>query len=155
MAFEWVLVGPLSRRRHQDIKSGRRTVPRVAVMISFLGGGQVLAQQSQADKKSSASTKKPKLGPLKISVNWRARVEGWDWFEGSQGNSNYTLGHSLLRVAVGQTSDRFEWQVGGRSSYDSRVTKQRCRSSATGPAWPGGNLLRGQRQQQQQREPLC
>jgi hypothetical protein len=38
-------------------------------------------------------------------------VEGWDWFDGGAGNSNYALGHSLLRLAVEQTSDRFDWQV--------------------------------------------
>jgi hypothetical protein len=67
--------------------------------------------QAQAGNKSSAPTKKPKLGPLEISINWRTRVEGWDWFRGSEGESNYALGHSLLRVAIGQTNDRFDWQL--------------------------------------------
>src|SRR5712692_2335854 len=87
-------------------------------VLSFLGSGLVFAQQprasapqAHAENKSSAPTKKPKLGPLEISVNWRARVEGWDWFEGSGGNSSYALGHSWLRIAVGQTSPRIDWQV--------------------------------------------
>jgi hypothetical protein len=56
---------------------------------------------------------KHKLGPFDISVNWRTRVEGWDWFEGNTGNSDYALGHSLLRVGIGQTSENFNWFVEG------------------------------------------
>src|SRR6266478_832797 len=87
-------------------------------VFCFLGSGLAYAQQprasvpqAQAGNKSSAPTKKPKLGPLEISINWRTRVEGWDWFRGSEGESNYALGHSLLRVAIGQTNDRFDWQL--------------------------------------------
>jgi len=54
---------------------------------------------------------KHKLGPVEIAVNWRARVEGWDWFEGGLGNNSYALGHSLLRIAIGQSGDRFDWQL--------------------------------------------
>jgi hypothetical protein len=93
-----------------------RAVTWMAVVIFFLGAGRISAQQpslpaqqSRPEKKNSAPTKKPKLGPLEISVNWRARVEGWDSFEGSGGNGNYALGHSLLRLAVGQTNDHFDW----------------------------------------------
>jgi hypothetical protein len=95
-----------------------RAVAWEAVLISFLGSGQVFAQQaaarpqqSQPEMKTSVPATRRKLGPLNISVNWRVRVEGWDWFGGSSGNSDYGLGHSLLRIAVGQTRPRFDWQV--------------------------------------------
>lgn len=39
------------------------------------------------------------------------RLEGWDWFEGSAGNSTYAFPHSLLRVAIGQENARFDWKV--------------------------------------------
>jgi hypothetical protein len=52
-----------------------------------------------------------KLGSLDVSLTWRARVENWDWFEGTTGNGNYAFGHSLLRVGLGQKHDRVEWQV--------------------------------------------
>jgi hypothetical protein len=62
-----------------------RAVTWMAVVIFFLGAGQIStqqpsppAQQSQPRRGNSAPTKKPKLGRLEISVNWRARVEGWD-----------------------------------------------------------------------------
>jgi hypothetical protein len=66
---------------------------------------------SQPAKPDPAQTSKHKLGPLEISVNWRVRVEGWDWFEDSSGNNSYAFPHSLLRVAIGQESEDFDWQV--------------------------------------------
>jgi hypothetical protein len=87
-------------------------------VLSFLGSGLVFAQQpcasapqAQAENRSSAPTKKPQLGPLEISIHWRPRVEGWDWFRGREGQSNYALGHSWLRIAVGQTCPHFNRQV--------------------------------------------
>ena len=52
-----------------------------------------------------------KLGPLDISVNWRVRVEGWDWFEGNSGQNAYAFPHSLLRIAIGQRRESYDWQV--------------------------------------------
>jgi Alginate export len=56
---------------------------------------------------------KHKLGPLDISVNWRTRAEGWNWFEGNTGVSGYGLWDSLLRVGIGQSSDRVDWFLEG------------------------------------------
>jgi Alginate export len=90
----------------------------VAGLLAFFSGSQLCAQeptapgdQAQVVKPTPSSANKHKLGAVEIGVNWRVRIEGWDWFEGDKDNSNYALGHSLLRVAVGQTSDRFEWQL--------------------------------------------
>jgi Alginate export len=66
---------------------------------------------SQDKTRPAQTTTKYKTRALDISINWRARVEGWDWFEGSSGNNNYALGHSLLRIAIGQGLDRVDWQV--------------------------------------------
>jgi hypothetical protein len=52
-----------------------------------------------------------KLGPLNIVINWRTRAEGWDWFQGPTGGSNYPLWDSLLQVTIGQETERFEWKV--------------------------------------------
>ena len=54
-----------------------------------------------------------KLGPLDISINWRTRVEGWNWFQGNTGNSDYPFWHSLLRVGIGQNRERMDWFVEG------------------------------------------
>ena len=55
-----------------------------------------------------------KLGPLDLTVNWRFRTEAWDWFEPSAPAQNtYAFEHSLLRIGLGQKSERFEWFVEG------------------------------------------
>src|SRR5262252_4670051 len=62
---------------------------------------------------ASNAPAKHKLGPLEISVNWRTRAEGWNWFQGDTGNSDYGFWNSLLRVGIGQTGERFDWFVEG------------------------------------------
>jgi hypothetical protein len=59
----------------------------------------------------STAPAKHKLGPLEISVNWRTRAEGWNWFEGATGNSDYGFWNSTLRVGLGQTVERMDWFV--------------------------------------------
>jgi hypothetical protein len=54
------------------------------------------------------------LGPLDLSVNWRFRTEAWDWFQApTPAQNTYAFEHSLLRVGLGQKSERFEWFVEG------------------------------------------
>jgi hypothetical protein len=67
----------------------------------------------ESTQSSPAPAPKHKLGPLEISVNWRTRAEGWNWFEGKIGNSDYGLWDSLLRVGIGQTGERFSWFLEG------------------------------------------
>ncbi|HTY84354.1 MAG TPA: alginate export family protein [Silvibacterium sp.] len=90
---------------------------------------QVLTAAQQTDSSaqkvaSSDSTQKAhsqpatpsaphKLGPLNISVNWRTRAEGWNWFEGASGNSAYGFWHSLLRIGIGQSKENFDWFLEG------------------------------------------
>ena len=62
---------------------------------------------------TEAPPTKHTLGPLDISVNWRTRAEGWYWFEGPTGNSDYGLWDSLLRVGIGQTGEQFDWFLEG------------------------------------------
>ncbi|HEX3351833.1 MAG TPA: alginate export family protein [Terriglobales bacterium] len=61
------------------------------------------------DKKNPAALPKHKIGPFEITVNWRTRAEGWNWFEGNTGNSDYPLWNSLLRIGIGQTRERLDW----------------------------------------------
>jgi hypothetical protein len=84
----------------------------IAIVTLFLSLCSTRAWgQAAPSKPEPSKTSKHKLGPLDIFGNWRARVEGWDWFEGNAGNSSYVFPHSLLRVAIGQESSRFDWQV--------------------------------------------
>jgi hypothetical protein len=62
---------------------------------------------------TDAPPPKHTLGRLDISVNWRTRAEGWYWFEGPTGNSDYGLWNSLLRVGIGQTGEQFDWFLEG------------------------------------------
>jgi hypothetical protein len=66
-----------------------------------------------AHSSATAAPTKHKLGPLEISVNWRTRAEGWNWFQGDAGNSDYGLWNSLLRVGIGQTRESVDWFVEG------------------------------------------
>lgn len=68
-------------------------------------------QQAKEAKPAPAAPAKHKLGPLEISINWRVRAEGWDWFDSGAGENVYAFPHSLLRVGIGQTGRRFDWQV--------------------------------------------
>jgi hypothetical protein len=68
-------------------------------------------QGAEPAKTNPTQTTKHKIGPLEISGSWRVRMETWDWFEGDTGSSTYVFPHSLLRVAIGQESKRFDWQV--------------------------------------------
>jgi len=71
------------------------------------------APSQQQPSKPAPSLPKRKIGPLEITVNWRTRAEGWNWFEGPTGNSDYGLWDSLLRVGIGQTGEKFDWFLEG------------------------------------------
>jgi hypothetical protein len=84
--------------------------------------GTVLGQQTKdsassvatpapSGKREAMQSKKHKLGPLDISGSWRVRGEDWDWFEGTKGDSNYGFGHSLVRLAISQQMEKFEWRL--------------------------------------------
>jgi Alginate export len=97
------------------------------LLVVFLSG-VVVAQQSQVSAQSLSSSSSPattqsappenedaapppkhKIGPFEISINWRTRAEGWNWFQGPAGNSDYGLWNSLLRVGIGQTTEHIDW----------------------------------------------
>jgi len=99
-----------------------------SVGVLFLAGGFVFAQQptpamanpdsepqkaAHLDSSATAPPPKHKLGPFEISVNWRTRTEGWEWFQGPAGNSQYPFFDSLLRVGIGQTGEHFDWFIEG------------------------------------------
>lgn len=92
-----------------------------SLCVMILLSGIVLAQQPpaamqalpQTAEKKDPPPQKQKIGPLEVSVNWRTRTEGWQWFEGPKGNSDYGLWDSLLRVGLGQTRESFDWFVEG------------------------------------------
>jgi Alginate export len=80
----------------------------------FAQPNQVSAQDAPSAKqalpeKRDSPPPKHKIGPFEVSINWRTRAEGWNWFQGSTGNSDYGLWNSLLRVGIGQTTEYVNW----------------------------------------------
>ncbi len=65
------------------------------------------------DNPAPAEPQAHKIGPLEVTVNWRTRAEGWYWFQGPTGNSDYGFWDSLLRIGIGQTGKRFDWFLEG------------------------------------------
>jgi len=104
----------LSRRLWSEGRGrgGISVAAATVLLCSALGWSSAVQGQSQSQSQSDpAQASGYKLGPLDISGNWRVRVEGWDWFEGNSGENSYAFPHSLLRVAIGQQTERFDWQV--------------------------------------------
>jgi len=74
----------------------------------------VPAASDAADPKPAPATDgQHKLGPFNVTVNWRFRMEAWDFFEPSTGQNAYAFEHSLLRIGIGQKTDAFEWLLEG------------------------------------------
>jgi hypothetical protein len=53
------------------------------------------------------------FGPIGISINWRVRMEAWDWFQPTTGQNAYAFEHSLLKIGIGQKAEKFEWLLEG------------------------------------------
>ena len=66
-----------------------------------------------APKPAAEPAGQHRLGPLNISVNWRVRMEAWDWFQPTTGQNTYAFEHSLLKIGIGQKREIFEWLVEG------------------------------------------
>ncbi|HYM08653.1 MAG TPA: alginate export family protein [Terriglobales bacterium] len=79
------------------------------LMVIVVSAAALFAQQAQPEKKVPAPSPRHKIGPFEISINWRTRAEGWNWFQGPTGNSDYPLWDSLLRIGIGQTRERIDW----------------------------------------------
>jgi hypothetical protein len=73
------------------------------VALFALGASVLLAQVP-------APPKPVKLGPLTVNVNWRVRLEAWDWFAGDAENT-YAFPASLFRISVGRQQPRWDWQI--------------------------------------------
>lgn len=70
-------------------------------------------EANPAPKPAAVAAGQHKLGPLDVSLNWRVRMEAWDWFQPTTGQNAYAFEHSLLKIGIGQKSEAFEWLVEG------------------------------------------
>lgn len=106
----------------QGLDRGKSLVA-ASVLLALAFAGSAAGQQSSAmtgvstgpaqtsPAKQETLPKKLKIGSIEVSGNWRVRTEGWNWFRGNSGENDYPLLHSLLRVGIGQQSERFEWKL--------------------------------------------
>ena len=64
---------------------------------------------------STPSASKDPFGLMSRSFSifgsWRMRSESWDWFEDGSASSTYTFPHSLLRLGIGQSRSKFDWEA--------------------------------------------
>ncbi len=99
--------------------------------------------KSGADPKTVAQTSSQhKLGPLDLTVNWRFRTEAWDWFEPpTTGQNAYAFEHSLLRIGLGQKSERLEWFVEGAQDAILDLPTNAILSGRPGQLGLGGTYL--------------
>ena len=81
----------------------------VATGESVLAQGQPTPTGPPRPPAATVTPQETKLGSLDLTVNWRSRAEDWGWFAGNVGDSNYGLGHSQLRIGVGQKRSRVDW----------------------------------------------
>ena len=65
--------------------------------------------------KPAAAPAPIKLGSLTLSGSVRARLENWDWYDTTAADDTYNFGAIVLRVAIGQTKEKFEWQIEGEA----------------------------------------
>jgi len=70
-------------------------------------------EANPAPKPAAVAAGQHRLGPLDVSLNWRVRMEAWDWFQPTTGQNAYAFEHSLLKIGIGQKSEAFEWLVEG------------------------------------------
>jgi hypothetical protein len=63
--------------------------------------------------KQAAAPASMKLGSVTVSGSLRLRLEDWDWFDTTAADGDYTFGAALLRLAIGQQKEKFDWQVEG------------------------------------------
>ena len=109
------------RRRNQAdaeaplirVKGAGRAVRAAALLGLVLCGSIAGWAQGQPARPQAAGAGKRKLGPVNIFGSWRVRLEGWNWFEGTSGNSDYAFPHSLFRLSLGQERERIDWQLEG------------------------------------------
>lgn len=71
---------------------------------------------SAASKSAPSRENEPiKIGTLTVSGSLRARFESWDWFDTNAAEDSYNFGAIVLRLAIGQNKEKFEWLVEGEA----------------------------------------
>ncbi|MBI2682294.1 MAG: alginate export family protein [Acidobacteriales bacterium] len=82
-------------------------------LVFCLGSSIASAQTSVPEQPKPAETIiHPKIGSIEFSGSLRTRLEDWNFFDaGVPRDGEYSFSHHLLRFAVSQKKDQFDWQI--------------------------------------------
>lgn len=52
---------------------------------------------------------RPNDMPFEVSGDWRARLEGWNWFADGTAQNDYAFVHSILHLRIGHNGGHIDW----------------------------------------------
>jgi alginate export protein len=117
-------------------------MPRMQLLrlciLAMIAGTTVVAQD----------TSRPiRIGDASLSGSIRARVEDWHWFDARPAEKNYTYGAAVLRLNLGRTGKRMDWQVDATFPLFVNLPRNAVASEPQGPVGYGGDyfLVNGKR----------
>ena len=107
---------PASVDERAESKDTTKTAAKGAAKDTAKDATAVATPKSKPGPKSPAAqqTKQREIGGVSVSGSLRVRVENHGWFETPGFEDDYTFGAAVLRLAVGQQRERFDWQVEGQ-----------------------------------------
>lgn len=117
----------------------RSAIPALALVwfvMAWLFPATVKAQSATPKSHPPAGER---IGPLDLSVNWRVRVEGWNWFQGNSGQNAYAFPHSLLRIAIGEDREAYSWKVEAAQDAILFLPQDAVVAAPQGQLGPGGS----------------
>ena len=121
---------------------GAASAQELVVVTNPIEPASAAREPESSPKPASQTSSQQKLGPLNLSINWRFRTEAWDWFQAPTPAQNaYAFEHSLVRVGVGQKSDRFEWFVEGAQDAILDLPTGAILAGRPGQLGPGGTYF--------------
>jgi len=85
--------------------------------------------------------KQRKIGDLNVSGSLRLRAESYGWFQTPNYEDSYTFGAAVLRVAVGQQKERYDWLVEGEFPVLLNLPGRAAAHAPQGQLGPGASYF--------------
>jgi hypothetical protein len=100
-----------------------------------------------ASRNTLAQDKAPSIQVLGVNLagSLRGRIENWDWFSAPPAQSLYTYGAAVLRLNLGQSSNRLEWQAEGAFPLLVNLPGNAVAPDPLGPQGYGGDYFQANR----------
>jgi len=92
----------------------RRCIPALylaAALAALCRAGDPPTPPPQDTAATPAAPAPLKIGGVTISGSFRTRAEDWQWFEAPTGDNKYVYSGNLLRLALSQSLESFDWQL--------------------------------------------